>query len=137
MSVVVASIRQALHIGRAGWRLEGTNTCCSKVRLLAHLGPDRTVCNAKAGGFGEKQHPACLLLMCSVTNHSMEAVMNTATTPRTRFRRRKRQEPKNPATVRPTKDGRDRHVMRDAEKRNAFPKRPNKATRPFETTMDF
>lgn len=35
------------------------------------------------------------------------------------------------------KPNKDRHVQREADKRNKFPKRPNVETHPFETTYDF
>ena len=62
-----------------------------------------------------------------------EVAMNT-TTIRRPGRRRTARPVRRPATVKPNKD---RHVMREAEKRNTYPKRPDQATRPFETTMDF
>ena len=31
----------------------------------------------------------------------------------------------------------ERHIQRNAEKRNKFPKRPTQVTHPFETTFDF
>lgn len=62
--------------------------------------------------------------------------MNTATKtrPLTVDRPRRQRATKKANAVRPRKD---RHVQKDAEKRNAFPRRPDKTTHPFETTLDF
>lgn len=58
--------------------------------------------------------------------------MNTATRRPTRFGKVRRT--RKPAELKPFKD---RHVMRDADKRNTYPKAPDEKTHPFETTMDF
>ena len=59
--------------------------------------------------------------------------MNTATLRRPN-RRVKTRRPRKLVKVRL---GKHRHVMRNAEERNAYPKRPDEKTHPFETTMDF
>gem|GEM_PF-4632193 len=59
--------------------------------------------------------------------------MNTTTLHRP-GRRGKLRRARRPVKLIPKKD---RHVMREADKRNTFPKRPDADTRPFETTMDF